>query len=173
MHSHLYMQTIEPTASSSDAKMDNRACQPLSLLDLPNELLLLIMKQLPMVDALYSLVGVTQRLDQLVLNPVDTRTLDLTCLKVDALPERIYSTDDHVLETICREVLPRVHHHVAHLIVDQSAVERVFDAADYPELDSLSLRDMDETFFTGCFSDPPTHFLPSSYAQKRMPMTPE
>lgn len=173
MHSHLYMQTIGPAASPSDTKMDNRACQPLSLLDLPNELLLLIMKQLPMVDVLYSLVDVTQRLDQLVLNPVYTRTLDLTCLKVDALPKRIYSTDDHVLETICREVLPRVHHHVAHLIVDQSAVERVFDAADYPELDSLSLRGMDETFFTGCFSDTPTHFLPGSYAQKRIPMTHE
>jgi hypothetical protein len=127
--------------------MDSLACWPLNLLDLPNEVLLLIIKQLPMVDVLYSFLGVTHRLGQLLLSSVYTRTLNLTCLKVDTLAKRIYSTDGHAMETIYREVLPRFHQHGAHLIVDQSALERVFHVGDYPELHSLSSRDMDEAYF--------------------------
>jgi hypothetical protein len=78
--------------------------QQLTLLDWPNEILLMIMKYLAMVDALYSFVGITERLDQLVLNSISTRTLNMTCLRLELLPERIYSLDERALATLCRPV---------------------------------------------------------------------
>ena len=123
----------------------------LNLLDLPNEMLLLIMKQLNMVDVLYSLVDVTQRLDQLVLNSISTRTLDLTCLETEFFPNRAYSIDDHVLERLCKDVLPRINHQINELIIDQHSIKRVLHARDYRQLVSLSLIDIDETFFFDFF----------------------
>jgi hypothetical protein len=116
----------------------------LNLLDLPNELLLIIIKYLPMIDALYSLVGTTQRLDQLVLNPISTNTLNITCLRPELLPDRIYSLDEPVLATLCRTVLPRIHHQISHLIVDQFSIESVFHATEYSALHSLSLIEIDK-----------------------------
>ena len=116
----------------------------LNLLDLPNELLLIIINYLPMIDALYSLVGITQRLDQLVLNPISTNTLNITCLRPELLPDRIYSLDERALATLCRTVLPRIHHQISHLIVDQFSIESVFHATEYSALHSLSLIEIDK-----------------------------
>jgi hypothetical protein len=119
----------------------------LNLLDLPNEILLIIIKQLNMVDVLYSLVDITERLDQLVLNPMYTRILDMTCMKMKLYPNRIYSTDDHVRERICKNVLPRTNHQVEELIIDQPSIKRVLHTTDFPQLHSLLLIDLDETSF--------------------------
>ena len=123
----------------------------LNLLDLPNEMLLFIMKQLNMVDVLYSLVDVTQRLDQLVLNSSSTRTVDMTCLETGFFPDRVYSINDHVLGRICQDVLPRISDQVHELILDQHSIKRVLHASDYRQLVSLSLIDVDETFFFDFF----------------------
>jgi hypothetical protein len=119
----------------------------LNLLDLPNEVLLIIVKQLNMVDVLYSLVDVTERLDQLVLNRIYTRILDMTCVRMELLPDRVYSTDSHVCERICKNVLSRINHQVNELIVDQPSIKRVLHTTDYPQLHSLSLIDLDERSF--------------------------
>ena len=50
----------------------------LNILDLPNEILFIIFNKLNMVDVLYSLVDVNQRFDQLVLDPLYIRNLDMT-----------------------------------------------------------------------------------------------
>jgi hypothetical protein len=71
--------------------------QQLNLLDVPKEIFLLIMKYLAMVDALYSFVGITERL-------ISTRTLKMTCLRLELLPERIYSLDERALATLCANV---------------------------------------------------------------------
>jgi hypothetical protein len=122
-----------------------------NLLDLPNEIILIIMKKLDMVDVLYSLVNVTQRFDHLVFNPTYIRTLDITCLRRELFPDRIYSTDSHVLERICQNIIPRINHQVNELITDQHSIERVLHTADYPQLHSLSLIDIDENFLLNLF----------------------
>lgn len=131
--------------------MDISNSQCSSLLDLPNEIFLLILKQLNMVDVLYSFVDVTERLDQLVLNSIYTGTLDMTCLKTEFIPNRVYSIDHHVLERICKDVLPRINDQVNELIIDQHSIKRVLHASDYHQLVSLSLIDIDETFFFDFF----------------------
>ena len=115
----------------------------LNLLALPNEVLLIIIEYLPMIDALYSFVGITQRLDQLVLNPISTSTLNISCLRPELLPDRVYSLDARALATLCRTILPRIHHPINHLIVDHFAIEAVFRAREYSTLHSLSLIDID------------------------------
>jgi hypothetical protein len=119
----------------------------LNLLDLPNEILLIIIKQLNMVDVLYSLVDVTERLDQLILNPIYIRILDMTCMKMKLHSYRIYLTDNHVCERICQNVLSRINDQVNELIIDQPSIERVLHTIDYPQLHSLSLIHVDETSF--------------------------
>ena len=116
----------------------------LNLLDLPNEVLLIIVEYLPVIDTLYSLVGINQRLDQLLWNPISTNTLNVTCLRPEMWPERVYSLDERALATLCRTVLPRICHQISHLIVDQFSIEAVFRAREYPALHSLSLIDVDQ-----------------------------
>lgn len=131
--------------------IDGSTHHRLNLLDLPNELLLISIEYLPMIDALYSFVGITQRLDQLVLNPISTKTLNITCLRPELLPDRIYSLDERTLAKLCRTVLSRIHHQTSHLIVDQFSIESVFHAREYPALFSLSLIDIDHVDALGLF----------------------
>ena len=131
--------------------IDSSTHHRLNLLDFPNELLLISIEYLPMIDALYSLVGITQRLDQLVLNPISTNTLNITCLRPELLPDRIYSLDERAFATLCRTTLPRIHHQIRHLIVDQFSIESVFHAREYPALYSLSLIDIDHVDALGLF----------------------
>ena len=89
------------------ARMNKRR----NLLDVPNEILLMIMKCLAMVDALCLFVGISERL-------ISTHTLNMTCLRLELLPERIYSLDERALATLCRNVWPHSRHHITQLIVD-------------------------------------------------------
>jgi hypothetical protein len=116
----------------------------LHLLDLPNEILLIIFKKLNMVDVLYSLVGVNKRLDQLVLDPLYIRNLDMTSMTMKSYYDRIYSIDKEVLDRICKNILPRIHHQVNELIVEQHSMERLFHTINYPQVNSLSLIDFEE-----------------------------
>ena len=133
----------------------------LNLLDLPNEILLIIIEYISVIDVLYSLVGITERLDQLVLDPISVRTLKLTCLRLELLPERIYALDERAFATLCRTVLPRIRHPINQLIVDQFAIDDVFRAREYPQLHSLSLLDLDESYALDLIQGKATlvHFL--------------
>ena len=126
-----------------DIPTDNR----LNLVDLPNEIFLMVMKKLNMNDVLYSLVDVHERWNDLVLNPLYVRRVDLTCVKVTPSDDWIYSTDDHVVERICRDVFPRINDQVKELRVDQHALARVLHATSYPQLESLALIDIDDQVY--------------------------
>jgi hypothetical protein len=56
----------------------------------------------------------------------------------------IYSIDHEVLDRICKNILPRIHHQVKELTVEQHSMERVLDTIIYPQLYSLSLVDFQE-----------------------------
>lgn len=127
-----------------DIPTDNRS----NLVDLPNEIFLILMKKLNMIDVLYSLVNVTERWNGLILNPLYVRRIDLTCVRVTPSDEWIYSiTDDHVVERLCQNVLPRINDQVKELRVDQHFLGRVFHATSYPQLESLALIDIDDQFY--------------------------
>ena len=126
--------------------MDIPSAQPMNLLDLPNEILSIIIEYLSTIDVFYSFVGVTERLDQLVLHPFSTRSVNMTCLRMELLPERIYSLDRRALATLCHDVLPRIRHHITEIFVDAFAIYAVLHAIEYPELCSLSFIDIGDPY---------------------------
>ena len=85
------MNILPVGVTMNNSPSDHR--RRLNLLDLPNEALLIIIEYLPMIDAFCSFLDITPRLDQLVLNPFAMRTLNMTCLRLELLPQRIYSLD--------------------------------------------------------------------------------
>lgn len=114
------------------------------ILDLPNEILLMIFNKLNMVDVLYSLVDVTQRFDQLVLDPFYIRNLSLTSMRMKSFFDRTYSIDDEILLKLCKNILPRIYHQVNELTVEQHSMEHVLHTTNYPQLYSLTLLDFQE-----------------------------
>ncbi|CAF1167497.1 unnamed protein product [Rotaria sp. Silwood1] len=97
-----------------------------------------------MVNVLYSLVDVNQRFDQLVLDPLYIRNLDMTSMMMKSYHDRIYSIDNQVLSRICKNILPQIHHQIYELIVEQHSMELVLHTIHYPQLYSLSLIDFQE-----------------------------
>ncbi|CAF3319550.1 unnamed protein product [Rotaria sp. Silwood2] len=97
-----------------------------------------------MGDVLYSLVDVTQRFDQLILDPFYIHNLDMTSMMMKSYYDRIYSIENKVLDRICKNILHRIHHQVNELIVEQNSIECVLHTINYPQLYSLSLIDFTE-----------------------------
>ena len=116
----------------------------LNILDLPNEILLIILKKLNIVDALCSLVDVNQRFDELLLNSPHIRTLDTVSMAVKSNSDRTISIDNRLLNKICEKILPRIHHRLTELIVEQHSITRILLAVNYPQLYSLSLVNFQE-----------------------------
>jgi hypothetical protein len=118
--------------------MDTFNKNNLNILDLPDEVLLIIFKKLITIDALYSLVNVNKRFDRLVLNALHIRNLDTTNMVIKSYYDRTFSISNNMLSEICQKILPRIHHQLNELIVDQNSMEHIL-TVNYPQLDSLSL----------------------------------
>jgi hypothetical protein len=123
----------------SESDMDTCSKNNLNILELPDEILLIILNKLNGIDALYSLVDVNERFDRLVLNSLHIRNLDTTSMTIQSYYDRTFSIDNNVLSKICEIILPRIHHQLNELIVEQNSVKHILLTANYPQLDSLSL----------------------------------
>lgn len=106
-----------------------------------NEILFRTFNKLNMVDVLYSLADVSQRLDQLVFDLGYIRNLAMASIKMKSSFDLIFSINNQVLDRICKNILPRIHHQVNELIVEQNSMERVLYAIHYIQLYWLSLVD--------------------------------
>ncbi|CAF3311526.1 unnamed protein product [Rotaria sp. Silwood2] len=116
--------------------MSNVDINDTNKLNLPDEILLAIINTLNIIDVLYSLVGVNQRFDRLILDPLYIHRLDLT---VKSLLNNNFSVDKQVLDRICEEILPRINNKINELTIDPHSMERILGAVVYPQLHSLSL----------------------------------
>ena len=119
--------------------MDTFNNNNLNILHLPDEILLIIFKKLNTNDALYSLVYVNKRFNRLVLNSLPIRNLDTTNMVIKSYYDRRFSIDNNLLAIIYEKILPRIHRQLNELTVEQNSVKHILLAADYPQLDSLSL----------------------------------
>jgi hypothetical protein len=109
----------------------------LHLLDLPNEILLIIMKKLDNMNVLYSLLDVNnQQLDIIAQDNTFTNTLNFV---LTTLTDEIFSLNDTVIDRFCTNILPRIHHNVKSLILDALSMERILCVVDYPNLTQLKL----------------------------------
>jgi hypothetical protein len=117
----------------------------INLLDLPNEILLIILKNLDNIDVLYSLFGInSNRLDILVQEDLFINTLNLATMS---------SITDFKLHRFCTSILPRIHHSIKKLILQTTSMERILLAGDYPSLTSLEFFNFEQKevfrYFTG------------------------
>ena len=99
------------------------------LLNLPDEVLLLILNKLSNIDVLYSLLNVNnRRLNILAQDNTFTNILKFDCIDNTSLIDRF-----------CIDILPRIHHYVKCFIFDPVCMERILLATDYPNLTELKI----------------------------------
>lgn len=123
----------------------------IQLLDLPDEILLTILKKLDNIDVLYSLLGINnERLDILAQEKIFSNTLQFVST---SLNENISLIADSVLDRLCTYALPRVRQNVTCLILEPISMERIVLAADFPNLNHLKLYNFGQKiasrYFTG------------------------
>jgi hypothetical protein len=108
-----------------------------TLLNLPTEILLIILKKLNNMDVLYSLLDVdNQRLDTIVSDKTFTKSLNfvLTTTTDELLP-----ITGSIIDQFCINILPKIDHNVKSLTLDSGSMERILLAAYYPNLTELKL----------------------------------
>jgi hypothetical protein len=114
------------------------------ILDLPDEILFIILKKLNMVDVLSSLVDVNRRFHRLAIDSLYVRYFDMTDMMIiNSLCNKTSSIDTQILSRICKKILPRIHHQIHELIVEQYSMKQIL-AVNYPQLYSLSLINFEE-----------------------------
>jgi hypothetical protein len=123
--------------------------------DLPDEILLIILKKLHNSDVLYSLVGVNKRLDTIVSDSIFTKKLTLippvhttvnnsifTRNLTLTTPHGLYQFTDTILDRFSREVLPKINDKIERLNIESSSMKRILLATHYPNLHTLGLYDL-------------------------------
>jgi hypothetical protein len=105
--------------------------------DLPDEILIIILKKLHNIEVFYSLLGVNKRLDSIVLDSIFTRnvTIRRPFNGLNQLP-------DAVLNRFCLEILPKIHHEIEWIDVEFSSLERILLSTNYPNLNGLGIYDL-------------------------------
>jgi hypothetical protein len=125
----------------------------LNVIDLLDETLLMILNELPMIDVLYSLADVNQRLNRVAQDSLYICHLDLTGLAtIHSRCNQLFPTDQHVVSRICEKILPRIHDQVHQLTVEPYAMKDILAAVNYPQLYSLSLRDFHDEVVHHCLT---------------------
>lgn len=115
--------------------------------DLPDEIILIIWNKLDNIDVLYSFVGVNQRLNRLVRDPIYTRSIQL------AKTNKYCVLPDSMIDRYCLDILPGIHQYIECLILEPSSMEHILLSSDYPHLHKLTFTKINKDFvlrhFTG------------------------
>ncbi|CAF3169754.1 unnamed protein product [Rotaria sp. Silwood2] len=119
--------------------------------DLPDEILMIILKKLNNLEVLYSLQGVNQRLNKMVHDSIFAGRLtfvkwfshnfiDLFCCNM-------------VLDRFCLQILPEIHGKIKWLDLEASSMKHVLRVTDYPNLHTLGLYNINEELAQCLFTD--------------------
>ena len=114
------------------------------LLELPNELLFMILKHLNNTEMLHSLMGVNVRLDEIISDRIFTNSLTLMRLSMDNL---FGPLAPRKLDRFCSEILSRIDEQVKWINVDGFSMERVLLAEKYSNLFGLGTYNITEKKF--------------------------
>ncbi|CAF4479334.1 unnamed protein product [Rotaria socialis] len=128
--------------------MEYSSC--IKLNDLPNEILMIILKNLHTIDVLYSLVGADKRLNAFVNDSIFTKYLTLMSSSPTGLS---YSFTDKILDRFCEEILPEIHHKIEWLNVAPPSIERILVSTNYSNLRGLDLYDLSSDTAMDLFTD--------------------
>jgi hypothetical protein len=122
------------------------------LLDLPNEILFLILRKLDNVDVLYSFWNINnQRLKIIAQKQMFTNILNF--VSISQSTDEICSISGSLLDQFCSSILPRIHENVKSLVVEPVYMECILRAGNYPNLTELKLYNFNKgiasTYFMG------------------------
>ena len=130
-------------------KIMNRSS--IELNDFPDEVLLLIFKEMSNVEVLYSLFNVNERLDSIIRDSVFTNHLNF--LKWSSKRYLNIFSPDIIFDRFCSQILPSVNEKIQWLSVESSTMKEILCATNYPNLNGLALcnlqRETVENLFTG------------------------
>ncbi|CAF3357621.1 unnamed protein product [Rotaria sp. Silwood2] len=111
----------------------------LKLSDLPDEILVLILKKLDNIEVLYSLRGVNKQLNTIANDSIFASYLPLFVF----LDDFASPLPDPILNQFCSHILLEIHHKIKWLDLESTSMERILLATDYPYLCGLGLYGFD------------------------------
>jgi hypothetical protein len=121
----------------------------IKLNDLPDEIIVFILRKLYDVEVLYSLIGVNKRLSTIAYDSIFTSHLTLTYF----LNDSAYPLPDPMLDRFCSPILHEIHHKIKWLNLERTSMQRILLATNYPNLYGLGLYNIDVeeaiSLFTG------------------------
>ncbi|CAF0987158.1 unnamed protein product [Adineta steineri] len=118
------------------------------LLDLPDEILLIILKKLNNVDVLYSLFGINnERFENIIRHDSFSSTLNIV---LSAQNSTIFNS---ILNRLCSDILPQISFNVKCLILQPDYMERLLLTTSYPNLTSLKLLNLEYDYSLRYFID--------------------
>ncbi|CAF3007571.1 unnamed protein product [Rotaria sp. Silwood2] len=105
-----------------------------NLLDLPDEILLIILKKLNNIDVLYSFIDVNnEHLNSVAQEKIFSDTLNFVSI------DNVSAIDQEKLDRFCQDILPKIHENVKCFILEPISMEYILLAADYRNLTELQL----------------------------------
>lgn len=118
--------------------------------DLPDEILIIILKNLNKINVLYSFIDVNKRFDKIVQDSIFTSSLTLfNYFSYDD----IYPLPHLILDRFCSKILPKIHQRIKWLDLEPLSMERILLSANYPNLFGLNIcnikKDIALKLFTG------------------------
>ncbi|CAF3645411.1 unnamed protein product [Rotaria socialis] len=123
----------------------------IGLYDLPDEILMIILKKLNNFDVLFTLHGVNERLNRLIKDSIFTSRLTFVKWISNNFIDLISS--DMILNRFRLQILPEIRHKIEWLDLESSSMKYVLRAAHYPNLYGLGLYNINEEsvrcLFTG------------------------
>ncbi|CAF1310975.1 unnamed protein product [Rotaria sordida] len=122
----------------------------INIVDLPDEILLYILKKLNNFDVLYSLVGVNEKLDRVVCDVSFTRLVDLITIESNQVTD---SRNHAILDRFCMEILPRIHDKVESLTLQACFLPCVLRATNYLQLRKLVIINLKFTMALYIFNE--------------------
>ncbi len=118
--------------------------------DLPNEILIIILKKLDSVDVLYSLYGINKWLNSITEDNAFTNTLKLV---LTSSSDNVCSIPDRMLNQFYTSILPKIDHNIETLVLEPSSMENILLAANYPNLSEIKIFNFNKSivsrYFTG------------------------
>ena len=118
--------------------------------DLPDEILLIILKKLNNFQIHYSLHGVNQRLTQLIQDSIFTNNLYFVKKSSDKFLDRLENKMVH--SRFCLQILPSIDDKIEFLSLESSSMKSVLDASHYVNLHCLALHNIDDESFRSLLS---------------------
>ncbi|CAF1172263.1 unnamed protein product [Rotaria sordida] len=94
-----------------------------------------------------------EKIDILLHDDIFINTLNLVSISSTDDNEHIRSIDDRILDHLCINILPNIHHNVKHLLFESMSMERILLAGNYPNLTSMKLFNFGQHIALNYFTD--------------------